>query len=68
MDNHWHKMPKSWIDVLTDLPPENLVDLLKTETQTETNVWPLSMLCLRKIIPILSIPREPATEQNTEVN
>lgn len=63
MDNHWEKMPKSWTTVLNDLPPENLTNLLDTNAAIQQNVWPLSLLCLQKIIPILSIPREPNNDK-----
>lgn len=54
-------MPQSWIKSL-DIPPENLANLLESNLKNERNViWPLTLLCLREIIPTLTIPRKPKT-------
>lgn len=60
MDDHWEKMPKSWIKTLIDIPPEYLVDLLICPQQkTEKTLWPLSLLALRKLLESLCISRNP---------
>lgn len=55
-------MPKSWIETLSNVMPEQLFDLLMPpERPFEKIVWPLSLLALRKSLQQLSIPRnEPA--------
>ncbi|XP_031634471.1 protein RRNAD1 [Contarinia nasturtii] len=60
VDNHWDKMPKSWIQTLGHISPEHLTDLLIPPVQnTECTVWPLSLLALRTLMQRLCIPREP---------
>lgn len=52
-------MPQSWIKSL-DIPPENLANILESNLKNEKKViWPLSLLCLREIIPKIAIPRRP---------
>lgn len=64
VDNHWQKMPKSWIQTLEKISPEDLTDLLIPPDQkkpTEKVVWPLSLLALRKELQRLCIPRKPCS-------
>lgn len=61
-------MPQSWIKSL-DIPPENLANLLESELKNERNViWPLSLLCLKEIIPRLTIPRRPNSNKSVSNN
>lgn len=51
-------MPKSWIQTLSNIPPEHLTDLFNTTGHsTEKIVWPLSLLALRTLIQRLTISR-----------
>lgn len=67
VDKHWETMPKSWIQTLTDVPPEYLSDLLISPNQNkEKIVWPLSLLALRRVLQRLCISR--TSQSSSESN
>lgn len=69
VDNHWEKMPKSWIEALTNVPPEHLSDLLiPSNPNTEKIVWPLSLIALRKVLQRLCISRTPQLTSESNGN
>lgn len=66
IDNHWEKMPNSWIETMSSVLPENLCDLLMPpDRPSEKVVWPLSLLALRKSLERLCIPRKTTLTHST---
>ena len=57
MDNHWDKLPKSWANALDNICPEKLVDLLKSNDGRKKFAWPLSILCLMRLLSDLCLSR-----------
>lgn len=71
VDNHWSKLPESWIHTFENLPPEHLADLLIPNKFGNSGiVWPLSLLSLRVLAQQISIDRKQVkcTSNPTQVN
>uniref|UniRef100_W8B7A2 Protein RRNAD1 n=1 Tax=Ceratitis capitata TaxID=7213 RepID=W8B7A2_CERCA len=61
IENHWEKLPKSWQLHLENIRPEELSSLLNLQNcgeQKDCNVWPLSLLALRRLLAELCVPRK----------
>ncbi|XP_040151853.1 protein RRNAD1 isoform X2 [Anopheles arabiensis] len=63
--NHWNSLPPSWIRCFSTIPIEHLPALLSFENRnTETTVWPLTVLTLRSLFRRLVHTRsEPKTTE-----
>lgn len=61
-------MPNSWMNVLSNVKPEQLTDLLiPPEQNVEKIVWPLSLLALRKVLQRLCISRTPQKSNSNQI-
>ncbi|TMW39320.1 hypothetical protein DOY81_015600, partial [Sarcophaga bullata] len=59
VDDHWSKLPNSWRECFTSLPPEDLCFLLDSDTNNAVNrVWPLSLLSLKRAFKELCVRRQ----------
>lgn len=58
-ENHWEKMPQSWIKTFDCIQPEILSELLEPNEKKPSYLWPLSLLALRSSLKRLSINRIP---------
>lgn len=68
MEDHWHRMPKSWAQTFEKFPPENLANLLTAERCDTQRLWPLSLLALQSALSRLCIPREPMPFEYKQVS
>ncbi|KAG8450024.1 hypothetical protein GDO86_016636 [Hymenochirus boettgeri] len=66
----WEKLPHSWREALSDLPPPYLADqLLSKENgnkRSYRSVWPLSLLALKVTAHCLTFPRTPFHDATKE--
>lgn len=70
VENHWKNLPQSWQETFTNnFPINELSFLLNYEADSSEKisvVLPLSLLCLRKTIQVLSICRKPQKVGNKD--
>ncbi|XP_053951634.1 methyltransferase-like protein 25B isoform X1 [Anastrepha ludens] len=60
VDNHWEKLPRCWRSHLENVQLEELSTLLNFNDSAEqhhANVWPLTLLALRRLLQELCLPR-----------
>uniref|UniRef100_A0A182JPB4 Methyltranfer_dom domain-containing protein n=1 Tax=Anopheles christyi TaxID=43041 RepID=A0A182JPB4_9DIPT len=67
--NLWNSLPPSWIRCFSKIPIQHLPDLLSFENRnSESNVWPLTVLALRSLFQQLVHTRNKPTSQQHRTN
>lgn len=62
VEEHWKRLPPSWTQNFSSKNPEDFAELLSPEISNK--IWPLSILCIKKIIENSSIPRAHKEHEN----